>query len=88
MRELELDPQPSAALDAIWNRNPRLAEQLEVALDWIESDPVDPRARRRRFSNGMWVIGIVAAGEDWTLVWDEEESGSPIVRLIVETTSI
>lgn len=88
MRRLSLDPGPSAALDALWSRNERLADAVEEALDWIEADPVDVRARRRSFTNGMWVIAVRAGGEDWTIVWEEETHGEPVVRLIAETTSI
>jgi len=65
-----------------------LANAGEEALDWIEADPPDARAKRRVFSNGMRVIGVFAGGEEWTVVWDEETPGQPVVRLIAETTSI
>jgi hypothetical protein len=88
MRRLTLDPSPSDALDALWGRNETLADAIEEGLDWIEADPLDVRAKRRSFTNGMWVIGVRAGGEEWTIVWDEEVSGEPVVRLIAETTSI
>lgn len=88
MRQLTLDPEPSTTLDTLWDRAPRLADRIEEALDWIEADPPDVRSKRRAFSNGMWVISIHAAGEDWTVIWDEDQPGQPVVRLIAETTTI
>ena len=85
---LELDPGPADALDALWSRSEKLADRIEHALDWIEADPPDPRAKRRRFSNGMWAISVNAAGEDWLVVWEELDPGRPIVRLIAESTSL
>lgn len=87
MRELALDPTPAEKLDAVWTRSERVAGRLEEALDWIEADPPDVRAKRRRFSNGLWVIAVREAGEDWTILWEDVEGG-PVVRLIDETTSI
>jgi len=88
VRTLRLDPRPADALDALWARNEKLAERIEEVLDWIEADPPDMRARRRLFTNGMWVVSVSGGGEDWTVVWEEETPGEPYVRLIAETTSI
>lgn len=88
MRNLTLDPLPAEALDGLWARNENLADAVEEAMDWIEADPPDVRAKRHRFSNGMWAVQVRAAGEEWTLVWEEEEPGEPVVRLLAETTSI
>lgn len=86
MKPVELDPGPAAALDALWERAPKLADRVEEALDWIEAG--DPRARRRAFAGGRWVIAVSGAGEDWTIVWAEDPPGQPVIRLIAETTSI
>lgn len=88
MRRLTLDPIPDETLTALWARNERLAAAVEEVLDWIEADPPDVRAKRRSFTNGMWVVGIRAGGEDWTVVWEEEVSDEPVIRLIAATTSI
>ncbi len=88
MRHVELDPLPAEALDALWSRSELLANAVEDALDWIEADPPDPRAKRRRFSNGMWAISIHGADEEWLLIWEEPEADSPVVRLIAEATSL
>jgi len=87
-RSLYLDPAPAEALDRLWGHDERLADAVEEALDWIEADPVDPRATRRRFSNGIWVIAVHAAGQDWTILWEEPEKDHPVVRHLAETTSI
>ncbi|MDR1710846.1 MAG: hypothetical protein LBR58_03160 [Propionibacteriaceae bacterium] len=49
---------------------------------------MDPRATRRRFSNGIWVIGVYGARQDWTILWEEDIPGHAVVRHIAETTSI
>ena len=87
-RRLSLDPDPADALDALWARNRKLADAVEDALDWIEAEPPDRRAKRRRFSNGMWAITLVAAGEEWLVVWEEPGPDEPVVRHIGETTSL
>jgi hypothetical protein len=87
-RKLMLDPQPAAALDTLWSRNERLADAVEEALDWIEADPPDVRSLRRRFTNGIWAVGVRAVGEDWTILWEEPEPGCPVARFIGETQSI
>lgn len=88
MRVLTLDPAPAEALDRLWERNEHLADAVEEAMDWIEADPPDVRAKRHRFANGMWAIQVRAGGEEWTLVWEEDTPGEPVVRVLAETTSI
>lgn len=61
---------------------------VEECLDWVEAEPVDPRARRRRFSNGMWAIVRSCAGSDWLVLWDEAGPGHPVVRFVGETASM
>lgn len=87
-RLLDLDPAPADALDGLWSRSEKLANVIEDALDWIEAEPVDPRAKRRRFSNGMWAISVHGAGEEWLVIWEESDPGHPVVRLIAEATSL
>lgn len=88
MRRLELDPRPAEKLVALHASLPQVAEMIEECLDWVEADPVDARAKRRRFSSGLWAIVRSAAGSDWLLLWDEEESGHPVIGFIGETTSL
>lgn len=86
-RRVDLDPVPSEALDGIWERNERLAGAVEAVLDLIEQDPPDPRVKRRLFTNGMWAVPVVGGGEEWTLIWEEDPPGQPVVRLLADTTS-
>lgn len=88
MRELELDPIPADKLDSLHASLPAVAKAIEQALDWIEADPVDLRAKRRRFSTGMWAVVLPAAGSEWLILWDEDDPGQPVVRFIGETASL
>lgn len=88
MRHLELDPTPAEKLDSLHATLPPAAEMIEECLDWVEAEPVDARAKRRRFSNGTWAIVRPAAGADWLVLWDEEEPGHPVIRFIGETASL
>lgn len=87
MRVVELDPLPAAKLDTLHAMLPQVAAAMEECLDWIEADPVDSRAKRRGFTNGIWAILRSAAGSDWLVLWDEDEPGHPVVRFIGETAS-
>ena len=88
MHELFLDPVPAAALESLRAVNPRVAEGVEEYLDWIEADPPDVRAKRRRFTNGMWAIVREIDGSAWVVLWDEEVPSEPTVRHIGETASL
>ncbi len=86
-RELHLDPEPDHALDLLHDQQQGAARCVEEILDWIESEPADPRARRRRFTNGLWAVTFTADGGDWIVLWDEPEPGRPVVRHIGPTSS-
>jgi hypothetical protein len=87
-RELWLDPIPDDKLATLELSLPRVAERIDQVLDWIETDPPDPRCKRRRFSNGMWAVSLVVDGVDWIVLWDENEADHPVIRFIGESASI
>ena len=88
MREVLLDPIPAEKLDSLHATLPTIAGAIEEARDWFEADPVDPRARRRRFSNGMWAVIRFVADAEWLILWEEDPPGTPVVRFIGETASL
>lgn len=88
IRAMLLDPAPADVLTALHSRQPRVADAVEDALDWVEADPPDPRAKRRRFTNGMWGITVRAAGQEWLVIWEEPTPNQPFVRHIGEATSL
>jgi len=88
VRELELDPVPTEKLDSLHATLPEVANVIEECLDWVEAQPVDVRAKRRRFSNGMWAIVRSFAGSDWLVLWDEDTPDHPVIRFIGETASL
>lgn len=87
-RSLHLDPVPDDTLESLWRRLPKVAEAIEEVLDWIEADPPDPRAKRRRFTNGMWAVTRMVSGEEWLVVWEEPDPGRPVVRHLGESISL
>lgn len=88
MPSVQLDPIPADELDSLHATLPSVAAAIEESLDWIEAEPVDPRAKRRRFSNGMWAILRSIADGEWLVLWEEDPPGYPVVRFIGETTSL
>ncbi len=87
-RAVLLDPHPEDTLTSLHLSHPRVADAVEDALDWVEADPPDPRAKRRRFTNGMWAITVHAVGQDSLVIWDEPTANRPVVRHIGEATSL
>ena len=83
-----LDPIPADTLDYLHVGSPRAAERVEACLDWLEGDPVDSRARRRRFSNGLFAITSVVDGEEWLILWEEDPPGTAVVRFIGQSQSL
>lgn len=88
MAQIELDPIPAERLDSLHARLPRVAAAIEEILDWIEADPADIRAKRRRFSNGIWVVVRAVDGDEWIVLWEEDPPGQPVVRFIGESASL
>ncbi len=62
--------------------DPRTAWLVEECLAWIESDPVDVRARRIQFSNGIRAIRRVMQGTQWLILWEELTVVRPVVGFI------
>ena len=88
MRSPFLDPLPFEKLSSLHASLPVVAGAIEDALDWIEADLVDPRTKRRRFTNGMWAIVRSAEGSEWLVLWEEDPPGQPVVRFVGETVSL
>lgn len=88
MADVQLDPIPADKLDSLHEHQPRAALSIEEILDWIEAEPMDPRARRRRFTNGMWAVVRFVDDVEWLVLWEEDPPGQPVVRFIGETASL
>ena len=86
MRKVLFDPQPDAALDRLWDNDEILADRVEEAVDWIRDG--DARAKRRGFAGGIYLIEVRGGGQDWSVLWEEPETGIAYVRHIAESTSI
>lgn len=78
---LILDPDPADA----YSRVPLpVAHWADRVFDWIELDPVDPQARRRRFSTGHWAVTARIVDEDWLILWQETEDDLAVVVYLGE----
>ena len=87
MKRVLYDPAPDLALDRLWERDDVIADAVEEAIDWIRLG--DPRAKRRAFSSGLFLIEVRVHGEDWSILWeDDHDDDSATVRHIAETGSI
>ena len=84
----QLDPIPFATLEDLHRHSPRVAARIEECLDWLETNPVDARARRRQFTNGMRAISPVIDGDEWLILWEEDPPNTAVVRFIGQSDSI
>jgi len=80
MSEAKFVPSALSALDAAVVRNPTLGERLDEAIDWIEEDPPNVRAKRRAWSGGRFGIDVRGGGEDSLVIW--EETRPPVVLYV------
>lgn len=85
---VQLDPIPYSTLEDLHRHMPRVAARIEDCLDWLEADPVDPRARRRQFTNGMRAISPIIDGDEWLILWEEDPPNIAVVRFIGQSDSI
>ena len=85
---VQLDPIPYSTLEDLHLHMPRVAARIEDCLDWLEADPVDPRARRRQFTNGMRAISPIIDGDEWLILWEEDPPNTAVVRFIGQSDSI
>jgi len=84
VRDIDFDPEALAALDGAYARTQVLGDRLDEALDWIESEPPDIKAKRRAFTGGKFGIEVFAIGEEWLIIWAESDTNpsSPRVYFI------
>jgi len=80
--KVELDPVASAQLDALYDRDPAGGARVDECIDWIEADPMDPRAYRRMFSGGIRAISRDVNGTPWIVLW-EPDGEIAVVRAIM-----
>ena len=74
MSEARFIPSALDALDSAVARNSKLGERLDEAIDWIEADPVDVRAKRRAWSGGRFGIDVSGGGEDYLIIWEDPDN--------------
>jgi hypothetical protein len=58
-----------------------LIEAIDDALDILEADPGDARARRRSFTGGLWGIPVRDRTDDWLLIWEPDETDEGVVHV-------
>ena len=66
---LESDPTCQGLVQALENRVFRL-----LALD-----PTDPSLRRRRFSNGLWIVTVWVGTDEISVLWDGEDVPESVI---------
>ena len=80
MAAVELDAQPLQAYAALEKAGDvRLLDAIDDALDLLEADPGDARARRRSFGGGRWGIPAHDRSEDWLVVWERDLASTDMV---------
>ncbi len=63
LTELEKSPASEALVNALEERVFRL----------LARDPSNPAFRRRRFSNGLWVVTVWVHDDETSVLWDGED---------------
>jgi len=83
MTEVKLSPQAFEVYSHL-EKAPGTAQLLDAiddALDILEADPGDARARRRSFAGGLWGITIRDRSDDWLIIWEHDQDDAGIVRV-------
>lgn len=80
--KVELDPAAAAQLDELYDRDPETAARIDECLDWVEAEPMDPRAYRRMFSGGVRAISRVIREEERLVLW-EPDGDVAAIRVIL-----
>jgi len=62
----------------------QMLDAIDDALDVLEADPGDARARRRSFTGGKWGIPARDRTDDWLIVWEQDDQGIVRVRYLGE----
>ena len=72
-----LDADRQLARLQVDTRRGQLYDRINDVLDAIEDDPGDPLVRPRRYrSPPIWGVPVHGSGEDWLVLWSENEAGS------------
>jgi len=82
VREIRFAPEALDALDDAYDRNAKLGESLDEALDWIEEEPPNIKAKRRSFAGGKYYIEVRFGDEDWLIIWAEDANEPTAPRVL------
>lgn len=83
MPEVRLSPQAIQAYSDLEKAGAaQLLDAIDDALDVLEANPGDPRARRRLFTGGLWGIPVRDRADDWLIIWEHDEAGAIRVRYL------
>ena len=82
-----LDPAAAAQLDALYDRDPNGGARIDECLDWIEAEPMAPRAYRRMFSGGVRAISRDVNGEEWLVLWEPDGSVA-VIRAVMPANQL
>jgi ParE toxin of type II toxin-antitoxin system, parDE len=82
MAEVKFSPQALKAYESLERAGAvDLLDDIDDAVDLLEEDPGDRRARRRSFRDGRWGITLKDADDDWLLIWQMDDEDPEIVRV-------
>ncbi len=83
--DMELSDDAEAALSTLQtdSRSEQLYERVNDVLDQIEDDPSAHAVRRRQYRDPpLWGVPVHGSGEDWLVLWHEDEPGTISVYYI------
>jgi len=82
MTEVNLGPYAQQAYSQLERAGAlRLLDAIDDALDILEADPGDKRARRRSFGDGRWGIPVRDADDNWLIIWFMDAEGADIAHV-------
>ena len=58
-----------------------MLDAIDAALDILEDNPGDTRARKRAFTSGVFGMTIRDRTDNWVLLWELDDHNSDIVRV-------
>lgn len=78
MSQINFEPEARQALMRTYadDTEESLSNLYDYYFDWLQADPVDPRARLHPFSTvDAWIIYVELPGrsERWAIIWTEDK---------------
>jgi len=85
---LYIDEAAGHSLDTLYDKEPGTAAAIDVLLDVLEHDPLDPRVRRRclraeavagtQLTGPLWGFTVRGPDQDYLVLWELAADGADV----------